>query len=235
MSKTKFLVGFLIVLCILFVVFQFNEDELFSCITRSFIVPVFTLLYFQNAKRKSFYFSMFLILYSISELTSLISEYIPYQVDYFMGNGLYIAAYVFLILEVLKSLNFNYVLNNYSIHLIVLGALNIYIVYVLLKIVYPIVSFSFEFLVELLYNIVMLILLSVSLLNYFYRDDRKSLLMFIGSLCLVFSEVILVAYLYISDKNLLIFSSSILSIMAFYFFYIQASLKNERIKSLANL
>jgi hypothetical protein len=152
-----------------------------------------------------------------------------------MGNGLYIAAYVFLILEVLKSLNFNYVLNNYSIHLIVLGALNIYIVYVLLKIVYPIVSFSFEFLVELLYNIVILILLSVSLLNYFYRDDRKSLLMFIGSLCLVFSEVILVAYLYISDKNLLIFSSSILSIMAFYFFYIQASLKNERIKSLANL
>jgi len=235
MSKTKFLVGFLIVICILFVVFQFNENEMLSCISRSLIVPVFTLLYFQNVKRKSFYFSMFLILYSVSDLTSLISEYIPYQVDYFMGNGLYITAYVFLVLEVLKSLNFNYVLNNYSIHLIVLGALNIYIVYVLLKIVYPFVSFSFEFLVELMYNIVMLILLSVSLLNYFYRDDRKSLLMFIGSLCLVFSEVILVAYLYISDKNLLIFSASILSILAFYFFYIQASLKNERVKSLANL
>jgi len=178
---------------------------------------------------------MFLILYSVSELTSLISDYIPYQLDYFMGNGLYIAAYVFLVLEVLKSLNFNYILNNYSIHLIVLGALNIYIIYVLLKIVYPFVSFSFEFGVELLYNIVMLLLLSVSLLNYFYRDDKKSLLMFVGSLCLVFSEVILVAYLYISEKNLLIFSSSILSILAFYFFYSQASLKNGRVKSLANL
>ncbi|MDU8887315.1 hypothetical protein RXV94_14180 [Yeosuana sp. MJ-SS3] len=235
MSRTKLLVGFLIVLCILFVIFQFNENDKFSCITRSLIIPAFTVLYFQSVKRKTFYFSMFLVLYSISELTSLISEYIPYEVDYFMGNGLYIAAYVFLILEVLKSLNFNYVLNNYSIHLIVLGALNIYIVYVLLKIVYPFVSFSFEFLVELMYNIVMLILLSVSLLNYFYRDNRKSLLMFVGSLCLVFSEVILVAYLYISDKNLLIFSSSILSILAFYFFYIQASLKNEKVKSLANL
>ncbi|HMC02383.1 MAG TPA: hypothetical protein VKN14_15190 [Flavobacteriaceae bacterium] len=235
MSKTKFLVGLLIVLCILFVIFQFNENELLSCISRSLIIPVFTLLYFQNVKRKSFYFSMFLILYSVSELTSLISDYIPYQLDYFMGNGLYIAAYVFLVLEVLKSLNFNYILNNYSIHLIVLGALNIYIIYVLLKIVYPFVSFSFEFGVELLYNIVMLLLLSVSLLNYFYRDDKKSLLMFVGSLCLVFSEVILVAYLYISEKNLLIFSSSILSILAFYFFYSQASLKNGRVKSLANL
>lgn len=228
MTKSRVLIGFAIILCILFVIFQFNEMEYLSRASRSLIVPVFTILYFQRVINKSFYFSMFLVLFSISELMALVTEYIPYQIDYFLGNGLYIVGYVFLLLEILKSVNISHIINNYGIHLVVLGILNIYIIYVLLKIVYPFVSFSFEFVVELAYNIVMLMLLSISLLNYFYRDNRKSLLLFLGSLCIVFSEVILVAYLYISEKNLLIFSSSILSILAFYFFYFQSTLENEK-------
>jgi hypothetical protein len=118
-------------------------------------------------------------------------------------------------------------------HIVILSALNIYIVYVLLKIVNPYLGFSMEFVVELLYDIVMLLILSASLLNYFYKDNQKSLLLFVGSLCIVFSEVIIIAYMYISEKNLLIFSSSILSILAFYFFYFQSTLEDEKAKALA--
>ena len=229
MSKTKFLVGLLVLLCILFVIFQFNEYEQLSCITRSLIVPMFTLLYFQSARRKSFYFSMFLILFSTTELTSLVSNYLPYTVDYYFGNGLYIAAYIFLILEVFRSLNFHYVLNNYSMHLIVLTALDVYVMYILLKVTPDISLLTMEYYVEITYNLAMLILLSVSLLNYFYKDTRKSFLLFVGSLCLVFSEVILIYYMYIETekKNLLIFSSSFLLILGFYFLYSQS---NYRIK-----
>jgi len=229
MSKSKILIGFVIVLSVLFVIFQFNDNEIMSSISRSLIVPVFTILYFQRVKHRSFYFVMFLVLFSISELTYLIRDYIPYEVDYFVGNGLYIVGYTFLLLEILKSVDFSYIINNYSMHLIVLGALNIYIIYVLLKIIHPYDSFSLEFVVELVYNIVMLLILSASLLNYFYNDDKKSLLLFFGSLCMVFSEVILIAYLYISETNLLIFSSSLLSILAFYFFYYQSTLENEEV------
>jgi hypothetical protein len=102
-----------------------------------------------------------------------------------------------------------------------------------LSIVYPYDFLTPEYFIELTYNIATLILLSASLLNYFYRDDRKSFLLFIGSLCIVFSEVIQVAYMYIEEKNLLIFSSSIFSVLAFYFFYLQSNLINQKIKSLA--
>lgn len=233
MNKTNILVGLLVLLCAMFVIFQFNDMEFLSCVSRSLVVPIFTILYFQTVKRKSLYFSMFLILFSITEASTLINDKIPYAIVYFGGNSLYIAAYVFLILEVIKSLNFSFILNNYRMHVVVLLLLNVYIVYVLLKIVNPYVAQSSEFYIELIYNIVMLLLLSISLLNYFYRDDRKSLLMFLGSLCIVFSEVIQVAYLYIAERNLLIFSSALLSILAFYFFYTQASLKNDKIKSFA--
>jgi len=231
MNKSKILITIVVVLSVLFIIFQYNEREVLACLSRAFIVPVFTILYFQTIKRKSFYFSMFLILFSITDLSAIFSDYIPYVIDYFVGNGLYIIAYFFLLLEIFKSLDFKYILKNYVFHLIILLGLNIYIIYVLLNIVYPYDDISPEYFVELTYNVVTLILLSVSLLNYFYRDNRKSFMLFIGSLCMVFSEVIQVAYMYISEKNLLIFSSSIFSILAFYFFCCQASLKNKKARN----
>jgi len=231
MNKSKILITIVIVLSVLFIIFQYNERELLACLSRAFIVPVFTILYFLTIKRKAFYFSMFLILFSITDLSAIFSDYIPYVIDYFVGNSLYIIAYIFLILEIFKSLNFMYIVKNYALHLIILSGLNIYIIYVLLNIVYPYITLSPEYFVELMYNVVTLILLSVSLLNYFYKDNRKSFMLFIGSLCMVFSEVIQVAYMYIAEKNLLIFSSSLFSILAFYFFYSQADLKNQKERS----
>ena len=233
MNKSKLLIAFVVVLSVLFVVFQYNESETLACLTRALIVPVFTILYFQTIKQKSFYFTMFLVLYAITDLSAIISDYLPYEIDYFVGNGLYITAYLFLILEIFKSLNFIFILRNYALHLVILLGLNVYIIYILLSIVYPYDFLTPEYFIELTYNIATLILLSASLLNYFYRDDRKSFLLFIGSLCIVFSEVIQVAYMYIEEKNLLIFSSSIFSVLAFYFFYLQSNLINQKIKSLA--
>ena len=85
-------------------------------------------------------------------------------------------------------------------HLIVLLVLNVYVIYVLLKIETPHLV-SYENVVEFIYNVITLLLLSVSLLNYFYKDNKKSLILFFGSLCIVFSEVIQIAYFYITDKG----------------------------------
>jgi hypothetical protein len=161
----------------------------------------------------------------------LFSSYFPGESEYYTGNLLYIASYLCLIGQILKSINLKYLFHNFRIHLIVLLALNVYVVYVLLKIQDPYIMGP-EFLVEFIYNVVTLFLLSIALLNYFCKDDRKSLLLFLGSLCIVFSEVIQIAYFYISSKNLLNVTYSILLILAFYFFYYQSTLENEEQKKL---
>ena len=229
MNKSKILIGFALALCAFFVVFQFNDNQWMSSLSRAFIVPTITVLYFLNVKNRPLFFTLFLVLFSISELTILFSRYFPGDSEYYTGNILYITAYVFLIGEILKEVNISHLFNNFRIHLIVLTALNIYVVYVLLKIQDPYIMGP-EFLLEFIYNVVTLSLLSIALLNYFCKDDRKSLLLFLGALCIVFSEVIQIAYFYIDEQNLLSLAYSILLVLAFCFFYFQSTLKNEEKK-----
>lgn len=235
MNKSKLLVGFALLCFVLYFVFQLSESYYWSDVFRALIIPLVTLLYFINIKKKSVYFSGFLVLYSISELLTLVSPYISIDIDYFLGNTLYITAYVLLIYEILKSMNFGYVLKNYSVHLVVLTALSAYIVSVLLKITSPYITGK-EFVIEFIYNLITLILLSVSLINFLYRDSKKSLLMFFGSLCIVFSEMIQIAYYYIYTNllmaEILNLSYTALLLASFCFFYSQAKLeRTEKEKS----
>ncbi|MFI1745875.1 hypothetical protein [Thalassobellus sediminis] len=227
MYKSKILVGLLILFYIVFVFFQFKGQVTLAEYFDAVLVPIIALAYFLFVKRKTLFFSLFLVLFSISDLMIFIVNHVYYEIYYYVGNSLYILAYASLFLEVCKSICVIHVLKNYKIHLIVLMALSFYIVYVLQVIVNPYVEMTNEYYVELIYNIVMLVFLSASLLNFFYRDNRKSLYLFIGALCIVFSEVIWVAYTYISSGSLLNIISGTLSLLAFYFFYKQSKLLDE--------
>ena len=105
---------------------------------------------------------------------------------------------------------------------------------VLQIIVNPYMVMTNEYVIEITYNISMLLVLTSSLLSYLYRDDRKSLLMFLGSLSIVFSEVIGVAYLYVAQQNLLSFLTTSLTLLAFYFYCKQSSLVNEEVNQFAS-
>lgn len=227
MNKSKILVGLVLLIYALFVIFQFSGHELIAFNLRSLIFPIVALIYFVCVKEKSMFFILFLIFYSLSELLAIISDKLNPGVDYLLGNSLYILAYLMLFIKICKSISLMHVLKNFKIHLLVLTALNIYIVYVMQIIIDPLVKLSYEYFVELIYNIVMLLLLSSSLINYFYRDNKKSLYLFVGSLCIVFSEVISVAYLYVAKQDLLNFIAVSLALIAFYFFYQQSKLDNE--------
>jgi len=232
-SKSNILIGTIICLCISFALCEINEMYFISSISKSFIVPLFTLLYIINVKRKSTYFFWFLILFSVSELTIFAEYYIDsdsvFEIYYMIGNLLYILAYILLTLEVCKSLDFKKVFKNYKVHLFILTLLNIYMVYVLITIVNPYLIGSVLIVFELIYNIVMLVLLTLSLIAYFYNDNIKSLSIFLGSLCIVFSEVIQIAYYYITDQDFLNFISTILFVLAFcfYYYYSRISFKKD--------
>lgn len=227
MYKSKALMVLALLLYVISVMFQFRGKDDIANSLKSVILPVITLLYFVTVKKKALLFTLFLVLFSVSELLIFIMNLIPYVVYYYLGNSLYILAYIFLIIEIFRSISLVHILKNYKIHLIVLIFLNVYIVYVLQVIVNPYVNKTNEYYVELVYNIIMLSLMSVSLLNYFYRDNVKSLYLFLAALCIVFGEVVWVAYTYISARNLLLVISTTLYILSFYFFYKQSNLSYD--------
>ncbi|WP_345278132.1 hypothetical protein [Litoribaculum gwangyangense] len=239
MNKSKILVGCVLSLYVLFAFFEAIGQYTIAFHLDSLIIPLITLIYILFVKNKSRLFLLFLLFYSISDIFGIVTDnllyyYVPYkegfilyEYDYYIGTGLYIMAYIFLFIKIAYSLSLPYVFKNYKIHLVVLTILNIYLIYVLQLIVEPHLSYKHEFGFELIYNLIMLLVLSASLINFFYRDNKKSLYLFIGSLCIVFSEVLDIAYIYITQRSLINFLGTTLALGAFYFYFQQSKLLYE--------
>ena len=218
---------------VLYVVLEFSENSEVSFYLESLIVPLVTACYFISIRSRNIFFVMFLVLFSASDLLAIFDKiyYLEidssyYQYAYYLGNSLYVLAYVMLILRICCSINFKYIFKNLKTHLFVLIILDTYLIYVLQAIEQPNISVYGAYFLEYIYNFIILVVLSIALLNYFYRDNEKSLFLFFGVLCLVFSEVIDVANIYISQSSLLNFLATTLVLGAFYFFYEQSRLPN---------
>ncbi|MCL5128499.1 MULTISPECIES: hypothetical protein [unclassified Algibacter] len=233
MYKSKFFVVLIVAVYVLFVVFEFSGNSKLALYFESLIVPLVVVRYLIFVKPKNKLFLLFLVFFGLSDLLGVIDKFvyldensIYYEYVYYIGNCLYILAYTILFVRICKSINFRYILKNLKIHLFILAILNSYLIYVLHTIEKPEVGTSIDYYLENAYNIVILMVLAISLLNYFYRDNEKSLFLFFGVLCLVFSEIIDVANIFISESSLLNFLSTTLVLGAFYFFYEQSKLSN---------
>lgn len=233
MCKNKVLVFLLGVIYLLFVYFQFSGNLYFANCVGSLILPVLTLGYFCNVKNKSVYFIVFLILYSISDMLVFVENIISPYLYYFLGNSLYILAFVAMIIEISKQLSFKYIIKNYKLYMIVLISLNIYMAYVLLDIANPYLELNSEYFIEITYNITMLLILSIALLNFFYKDSRKSFFLLVAALCLVFSDVLNMAYMYVSEQELLNLLAITLALVGFFFLYLQSRLKDKSRNAIA--
>lgn len=242
MSKSKILVTSILILYILFAFFEATGEYNIAFHLNSLIIPLIAIIYLVFVKNKSRLFLMFLLIYSISDIYGIITDNILYyftpndeasiyyEYDYYIGNSLYILAYLFLFFQISSSLNFAHVFNCCKIHILVLTILNIYLVYVLQVVVEPNLIYKYDYFIELIYNIVVLLLLSASLLNFFYRDNKKSLYLFLGSLFIVFSEVLDIAYIYIAQRSLINILGTTLAIVAFYFYFQQSKLEYNEIE-----
>lgn len=235
MSNFKGLVILIFSLYVGFAIFALNGEEDVSFIFDALIVPTITFFYIVFFNKKNILFLLFLLFYAFSDLMSLIivltikeGSDLLYDVEYYVGNFLYILAYIFLSIKICKYLNFKDVIKLFKIHLLVLSIVNGYLLYVLqIAIRSNMVVVGLDYYLEFLYNIVMFVLLSVSFLNYFYRDNKKALYLFVGALFIVFSEIVEFAYVYISPISFLSFVSTTLTIIAFFFFYKQACYLNR--------
>ena len=229
MSIRKILIGILAALTVVFLGFQIYELEVEASAIRALLLVFLTVLYCYKVKEKRFLFLSFLITFTVADILTFIGWLIPItpidQIDYsyYIANSLYIIAYSFLIAQILNSLNLFEVIRKYPLHVFVLIVLDVFSVIVVTNTAVHKLSFH-EYYMEFVYNAIIMILLTVALINYIHKNDKKSINLLLGSIFIFFSEVIQLAYFYISDINILNVICSLFLVLAFLFFYLQAKL-----------
>ncbi|MFP4845787.1 hypothetical protein [Winogradskyella sp. PE311] len=231
MLVNKFLKVVLLLLGGIFILFQGFALEAEGAIVSTIMLVLLTILYHRFTENKTKYFLWFLIIFTTAHFWSLLSWYLPEipasKIDYhyYGANILYIISYIFLIVKVLVNLKFREVFAELSIPIIILLILDVFCVVVVTDTAEGALSFS-QYILEFIYNSVIMALLSSALINYMYRNDNKSMQFLIGSICIVFSEIIQLAYYYIllDDQNLGLIYSFFL-VVAFSFFYAQSQLQ----------
>jgi len=80
-----------------------------------------------------------------------------------------------------------------------------------------------------------MLLLTITLVNYLSNDSNKSMSLLIGSLCILFSEVLQVAFYYVKYIHIIEVVSNIMLIIAFILFYIQSSMSYSAVNKFKTL
>jgi hypothetical protein len=232
MQLRRILKATLVTICIVFLGLQVLNLEFQAAGVRVSLVLLLTLLYYIKVKPRRLFFLLFLLSFSLAEILGLISYFVEIdydtQIDYFyyLGNGLYILSYIFLIIRVLHDMNIRQILKKFWIHSIILIVLDVFCVIILTGTTKKLLS-SHEFSLEFFYNTVIMILLTVAMINYMSKNTQKSMNLLLGAIFIFFSEVIQMTYFYISDINILNVMCSLFLVLAFLFFYLQARIPVE--------
>ncbi|MBT8257917.1 MAG: hypothetical protein KJO49_05560 [Bacteroidia bacterium] len=234
MRRTKLLLAIIVVLVTTFFGFVIFQQQELSDYVRPLLLPMVLVMYCASGYSKSTYFFLFLLLYSLAEFltvayyNSALTELFEDPL-YYLCNTLYIFAYIFLTIEVLRNMELSKIFSRFSIHLIILLILDIYCVMLVTDVAVKsgALVYTVDHVLEFTYNVVIMALLTITLVNYLHRDTKKAMNLLLGSLCIVFSEVIQVAYYYVSEITILSIAYNLLLILAFVFFYLQIGMSTE--------
>jgi hypothetical protein len=170
---------------------------------------------------------VFLILFSLADILGFSRQFVSlpdssFDYFYYTCNSLYILSYLFLIVQVLKNMNIREVISKFPIHIIILVVLDIFCVSIVTETTKGSLSI-YEYSLEFLYNAVMMSLLTLAVINYINKEDKQAMNLLVGSIFIVFAEMIQLAYFYVSSINFLNVLCSLFLVLAFAFFYLQAN------------
>ncbi len=239
MQVRKILITILIILSVSFLGLQVLQFETQASALRALLLIVLTVFYYLTINDKKRFFYLFLVSFTIAEILNFTSMFVSFvsengaDYSYYLTNALYILSYIFLIIKVLGDMNLKEIIRKFPIHIIVLLVLDVFCVITVTETTKGLLS-NAEYALEFSYNTIIMLLLTITLINYIYREDKKSMNLLIGSIFIVFSEVIQLAYFYISAINILNVICSFFLVMAFIFFYLQSRLiyqKNDDLTS----
>jgi len=232
MLVNKILKSALIALSLVFLVLQICQYELEATGLRVLLLLLLTTLYCHNVKHSHILFFSFLVAFGIAEILNFIIWVIPslsrnhIGYIYFTANSIYIISYALLIMHMLRSMPLLEIIKKFPYHVLIMLILDVLCVTVITGTTPSRLSFA-EYSMELIYNAVIMLLLTVAFINYIHKEDKKSINLLMGSILIVFSEVIQLAYFYITQINLLNIFYSLFLVLAFMFFYLQSMLSYD--------
>ncbi len=212
----------------LFIVLQGLAYEPEGAVVSSLMLVLLIWLYYQYAKKRDVYFLGFLLVFTIANLLTCITYYMPlisegqHDYFYFITNILYIISYILLIIKITSRFNYKQLFKELAIPIVILLVLDVFCVVLVTDTAKGTISGASAYALEFTYNAVIMALLSVALIDYMCRNDNKSMLFLVGSICIVFSEIIQLAYYYILDDKNLGFIYSFFLVLAFALFYLQS-------------
>lgn len=231
MKTKQILISSLVILSIVFIGLQLMEHKVFASFVRALIMIILVITYGIKRENINSYFFMFLSTFALADVIGLLYWYTTLESEksfdyvYFICNSLYILSYLFLIIKVLKSIDIKDVIIKLPAHIVILVVLDIFCVTIVTDTAKGELR-MYQYIMEFLYNIVIMSLLTLSVINYIYKVGKKAMNLLVGSLFIVFSETIQLAYYYIlEDNNLLNVLCSLFFIIAFFFFYVYSVLE----------
>ena len=230
MKAKLFLVSILAVLSIVFLWFVYTDNEFYASGMRAILMITFVVFYFRHMKVKNKFFVIFLILFSSAQVTDFVRHFISLEatngVDYFyyLGNGLNILAYLSLIVKVLKSMNLKEVITKLPAQFVILIILDIFCVTIVTETARTELSI-YEYSLEFIYNAVIMTLLTFAVIYYIHKVDKKAMNLLVAVIFIVLSEMIQLAYFYVSaNNNTLNIFCSLFLLLAFLFLFLQANM-----------
>lgn len=231
MLANKILKVLLLLLGGIFIILQGLAYEVEGAAVSALMLVLLTILYCGWTAEKSRLFFWFLVIFTVGHILSYTGWFMPLleedqlDIHYYGANILFIVAYLFLIIKVLSLINFGKVFRELSIPVIILVVLDVFCVIIVTDATGDSLS-AYEYILEFVYNGIIMTLLSIALLDYMYRNDNKSMSFLLGSICIVFSEIIQLAYYYILEDKNLGFIYSFFLVVAFVFFYLQSQMSH---------
>ncbi|NRB59235.1 MAG: hypothetical protein HRU50_04750 [Winogradskyella sp.] len=235
MPLSKIVKILIILLSVSFVTLQWMGLEKISLLAGSASLVFFLVYYLIWGNTKATNFVLFILFFTLGFLVSSIDFFIEdinqstLNTLYFSGNILYISAYTFLIMKIIQGLNLKKVLLKSPFVSIVLLVLDVFFVILVTEVTLselPKDEYQiFSQLVEYFYTGIIMLVLSMALINYLHRYDNKSMLILIGSICIVFSEIMQLTYFYVLEEPFINFIYGFFIVLAFVFLYKQSKLK----------
>lgn len=215
-----------------YVVLEVLKSEFFASSACAVMFVLLTVLYYRTRQEKEKLFFAFLLIFSLSKVLDFIFNIFILDnfyagIQYYLVNSLFIFSYLLLILRCLRFMPFKEIFSKFYITIAVLVVLSVFCVTLITETTESVLT-DYEYYLEFLYNTVVMILLSISLLNYMYRGDDKAMLFFIGTMFIFFSEMIQLAYNYIDDVQHLAAIYSILLVAGFILYYRQSQLELKK-------
>jgi len=163
------------------------------------------------------FFLCFLFCFGLSDICYRIGGNIANS--YTISNALLVIGYIFLTIHIISDLNLRQLVKRFFLNIVVLIGVGIYLFLELNYMVFLEGNHLANY-INISYNLVIITLLGLALLNYLYHDSLITLKLLIACALLIFSEFVQTTYFFIGSQKLLSNAYTILLSLSYFSFFI---------------